>query len=1027
MLVFEAAKQALRPRISIWASHAITILFITLMAAVLNFIAFRKEERFRFEFASNEKRYRTLFERSLTGVYRTTLDGRILDCNAAFCQIFGYLLPEEVLGHSVTGLRTNRAGYLSSADRARFKEKLQSENGVTNFEQCLRRKDGSAVWVLNNAILLPSEDGSESVIEGTMIDISQRKRAEEAIRESETRYRLLFERNLAGVVRTSLEGRIVECNPAGARMFGYGSPEEIISTSIIDAYQTISDREAFLKKLKAEKKLTNHEMSFRRKSGDSFWAMLNASTVDDDSGVPGFIEATLVDITDSKRSEEVLRQAARRLSAQHSILDTERNMLRALIDNIPDFIYVKDAESRFVVANRHVARVMGVETQEALLGKTDFDFYPQEIAKAFYEDEQNVMRSGQPLYNREEKAVDNAGNEIHILTTKVPFRDNTGQVTGVAGVGRDITDRKRAEEALRTAEEKYRAIFEDAVIGIFQATPDGRPLSINRALAEIHGYDSATQLMAEVANVVSELFVHPDQMEEIGKVLAEKGVVRNLELELYRKDRSKRSVLANIRGVRDAGGRLTLIEGTMEDITDRKQAEERVQFLAYYDALTGLPNRTLLQDRLGKALASARRRKEKVAVMFLDLDRFKIINDSLGHSIGDQLLQNVAERLRNWSREQDTVARIGGDEFVIVLCGVKDVPDVAVAAERVMDTMVADLLIQDRRFNVSCSIGISIYPDHGLDSETLIKNADAAMYSAKESGRNNFRFFTNEMNVQVVERLTIEHNLRLALERDEFFLVYQPQMDIRSGQIAGMEALIRWRHPELGLVLPGRFMSVAENSGLILPIGEWVLRTACRAARHWQEQGLPPLPVAVNVSAIQFRQEAFGALVRNVLQTIGLATHFLELEVTESLLLSNAERSLPVLHELKAMGVKLTIDDFGTGYSSLSYLRHFPINKLKIDRSFIKMVASNPGDAAITAAIIVMAKSLNLKVIAEGVEDSAQMSFLEAHQCDEIQGYYFSKPLTCDEITAKLRQGGGYPTKGDRPQSLHPANGQHAG
>ncbi|MFZ0948950.1 MAG: EAL domain-containing protein, partial [Candidatus Sulfotelmatobacter sp.] len=439
------------------------------------------------------------------------------------------------------------------------------------------------------------------------------------------------------------------------------------------------------------------------------------------------------------------------------------------------------------------------------------------------------------------------------------------------------------------------------------------------------------------------------------------------------------------------------------DITDRKLAEERIQFLAYYDALTGLPNRTLLQDRLAKALAGARRRKDKVAILFLDLDRFKDINDSLGHSVGDLLLQEVAERLKTWAREQDTVARVGGDEFLIVLTGLKDVADAAVATERIVNLMTAGFVVRGHPVNVSCSIGVSIFPEHSADCETLIKNADAAMYSAKENGRNRFQFFTEDMNAQGVERLTLENSLRLALDKKELFLVYQPQMDIATGRITGLEALLRWQHPDLGLVPPDKFIRIAENSGLIVPIGEWVVRTACRQARKWQDEGLPPVSVAVNVSAVQFRQEGFCELIRRVLHETGLAPQYLELELTESLLLANADLMLSVVQELKAMGVTLAIDDFGTGYSSFSYLRQFRVSKLKIDRVFIRDVAVNPDDAAITSAIISMAKSLRLKVIAEGVEDEAQMSFLLAHQCDEIQGYYFSKPLAVDKVADKLR------------------------
>jgi diguanylate cyclase (GGDEF)-like protein/PAS domain S-box-containing protein len=447
-----------------------------------------------------------------------------------------------------------------------------------------------------------------------------------------------------------------------------------------------------------------------------------------------------------------------------------------------------------------------------------------------------------------------------------------------------------------------------------------------------------------------------------------------------------------------------------QDITQRKAAEKQVQFLAYYDALTGLPNRTLLQDRLLKALAGARRRKDKVALLFLDLDGFKTINDSLGHSVGDLVLQEIAKRLKRFAREQDTVARVGGDEFLIVLTAVKDAADAAVAAERLMHAMTAELVIQGRSLSISCSIGISIFPEHGTEGETLVKNADAAMYCAKESGSNSFRFFTASMTAEAVERLTLEHSLRLALEKRELFLVYQPQMDIATGKITGLEALLRWQHPELGLVPPDKFIRIAENSGLIMPIGEWVLRTACSQARKWQDEGLLAVPVAVNVSAVQFRQEGFCELIGRVLWETGLAPQYLELELTESLLLSNAHVTLSVLQDLRAMGLKLAIDDFGTGYSSLSYLRQFPVSKLKIDRSFIRDVAVNPDDAAITTAIISMAKSLYLKVIAEGVEDEAQMSFLRARQCDEIQGYYFSKPLAVDKVADKLR--------GDYPEAL---------
>jgi len=586
--------------------------------------------------------------------------------------------------------------------------------------------------------------------------------------------------------------------------------------------------------------------------------------------------------------------------------------------------------------------------------------------------------------------------------TVTPVSSQSGEITNFVAIKHDITARKLAEQSLSEAEEKYRTIFEDAVVGIFQIESKGRPVSINRALARICGYNSPGEFMAEISDVHHQICVDPDTLTSLIRAAHDTGVVQGAEIEVYRKDGAKRWVIANMRVTRDAGGDIALCEGTIEDVTERKVAEERVQFLAYYDALTGLPNRTLLEDRIVNALSGARRRKEKVALLFLDLDRFKIVNDTLGHSVGDILLKEVAERLKRWVREQDTIARVGGDEFVIMMTGIHSAPDATMAAERIVDLMTTQFSVRDHSLNVTCSIGISMFPDDGLDGETLLKHADAAMYNAKQKGPNNIEFFTQDLSVQMVERLKLESGLRLALERQELYLVYQPQMDIATERIIGVEALLRWKHPEMGLVPPDRFISVAENSGLIVPIGEWVLKTACARARKWQEEGHPAIPIAVNVSAVQFRQDGFRDLIKRVLRETGLAPQYLELELTESLLLTNADVMFSVLQELNEMGLQLAIDDFGTGYSSLSYLRQFPVKKLKIDRSFIKNVALNPSDAAITTAIIGMAKSLGLKVIAEGVENEAQMSFLREHRCDEIQGYYFSKPITAEEVADRL-------------------------
>ncbi|MBZ5689326.1 MAG: EAL domain-containing protein [Acidobacteriia bacterium] len=571
-------------------------------------------------------------------------------------------------------------------------------------------------------------------------------------------------------------------------------------------------------------------------------------------------------------------------------------------------------------------------------------------------------------------------------------------LTGLC-LGAVVTERKRVERAIGESERRYRLLFERNLAGVFRTTLAGRVLECNQAAASMLGYDSPKDVVISSDDLY---YCGSDRDAFITKIKSERSIT-NHEMQFRRKNGDCTWVMVNVSLVNDDSGSGEILEATLVDITERKAAEERVQTLAYYDGLTGLPNRTLLRDRLSMALATARRQKHRVALLFLDLDRFKIINDSLGHSVGDLLLQEVAARLSRCAREQDTVARLGGDEFLIVLTKVNDTPDVAVAAERFMDAMTAPFIIQGHSLGLSCSLGISIFPDHGADGDTLMTNADAAMYSAKDIGRNNFQLFTADMNSEAAERLALENGLRSALAKNELFVVYQPQMDIVSGKITGLEALLRWQHPELGLVPPSRFIRIAENSGLIIAIGEWIIRTACSQACKWQAEGLPPVSVAVNVSAVQFRQEGFATTIRKVLQETGLDPHYLELELTESLLLSNADASISVLQQLVAMGVGLAIDDFGTGYSSLSYLKRFPVSKLKIDRSFIRDVAVNPDDAAITTAIISMARGLNLDVVAEGVENEAQVSYLRAQRCDRIQGYYFSRPLAVHDVANKLR------------------------
>lgn len=436
------------------------------------------------------------------------------------------------------------------------------------------------------------------------------------------------------------------------------------------------------------------------------------------------------------------------------------------------------------------------------------------------------------------------------------------------------------------------------------------------------------------------------------------------------------------------------VVGFIRDITERKRAEERIRYVGSHDALTGLPNRALLKDRLGQAIATARRGSTSVWVAFLDLDRFKLINDSLGHGAGDALLTTIAARLRGLLRESDTVARLGGDEFVLVLtetAGSRLSRDVL---QRVTEAVAQPLNTHGHELLATCSIGVAVFPDDGDEAGTLIERADITMYRAKQAGRNGFCFYASSMNARALERLRLERELRIALEQGQFILEYQPQVDVATRHVVGAEALVRWQHPTRGLVAPGEFIAIAEEIGLIVPLGQWILRTACRQARVWQHAGLPAVRVAVNLSARQFAERGLARMIGAELAATSLPAHLLEVEITESLLMSDVERAVDTLRELNVLGVKVSIDDFGTGYSSLAYLKRFPIDTLKIDRSFVRDITSDPEDAAIVSAIISLAHNLGHTVVAEGVEERGQLDFLLARRCDLAQGYLFSRPLS---------------------------------
>ncbi len=602
------------------------------------------------------------------------------------------------------------------------------------------------------------------------------------------------------------------------------------------------------------------------------------------------------------------------------------------------------------------------------------------------------FESGEPFFE-DYRVQRRDGAVVHWHHTGTLLPGSEGRPVRFLGAVTDVSSRRQVEEALQLSERRYRALFERNLAGVYRSTIEGRFLDCNESFARIFGYASREEVLRRGA---LDFYVKPEDREAPLAKLLERQSLTNHELCLKRKDGSLVWVLQNENLVEGPDGRLSVIEGTTIDITERKRAEEQVKHLAFHDPLTNLPNRLLFNDRLTLAVAQAHRHNQRLAVLFLDLDRFKVINDSLGHSVGDELLRQIAERIQEYVREGDTVARLGGDEFTLLVPGITAEEDAAKIAHKICDAIHDPFWIDGRELFVTTSLGVSVYPADGHDAETLVRNADSAMYRAKEQGRDNYQLYTPAMNAKAVERLSLESRLRQAVANDELELHFQPFIDLRTAELLGAEALIRWRHPELGLIPPGEFIPIAELSGLIVPIGEWVLRTACAEARKWHAKGFGRLTVSVNLSSRQFQQTDLVSQVTHALEETGLEPDKLDLEITESNAMQNAEHSINTLWGLKKQGVRISMDDFGTGYSSLNYLKRFPIDRIKLDQSFVRDLPTDKDDAAIAMAVIAMGRSLELVVIAEGVETEEQLAFLKGHECDQLQGFLLSHPLPAE-------------------------------
>ncbi len=700
------------------------------------------------------------------------------------------------------------------------------------------------------------------------------------------------------------------------------------------------------------------------------------------------------------RVRSILARSEQRqlLQAAENALRESESRLRAIIETEPECVKIIGPDHCLRFMNASGLAMIEADSSEQVLGKKLLEILLPEYRQAFQNLTGNVLAGNKG--SLEYEIIGLKGHRRWLETHAVPLVSETDGSTSLLSITRDITERKLAE----SGRAQLAAIIDSAIDFIGICGQDGTVTFVNQAGRNMLGIglneDLSTTHMQDYLPAWAE-----DRLNSHAIPTAvHEGMWRG-ESALCSRDGEEIPVSAVIVAHKLPDGSVDFFSTIMRDISERKHHEAQLQHLATHDSLTGLPNRALYTDRLEVAIFEAQRRERLVAAMYLNLDRFKTINDTLGHEMGNALLQAVAKRLEKKIPDNDTLARPGGDEFALVFTDIEQLDDVSELTQKILHSFKEPFRIGEHELFLTASIGIAVYPLDDLTPGGLLKNAAIALNRSKDMGGDAYQFYTAEMNAKALQHLLLDNALHHALEREELQLHYQPQLDFITGKICGMEALLRWKHPELGMISPAEFIPLAEKTGLIVPIGEWVLRTACTQNKAWQMAGLPALPVAVNLSGRQFAQFNLAQTITQILTQTGLSPDMLELEITESTLIHNIQASIAMLHELNTLGIAISIDDFGTGYSSLSYLKRFPINAIKIDQSFVRDIHTDPNDAAIVSAIIAMARSLGMKTIAEGVETGEQLSFLRSRQCDLMQGYYFSRPVTAEVITQMLGEG----------------------
>jgi len=903
-------------------------------------------------------------------------DLRVITASRSFYEVFK-VKPEETMGQLIYNMG-NKQWDIPKL-RELLEDILPKKLTLDNYKV---QHDFAAIGqrtMLLNARQIKRALGKERIILLAIEDITESRQAEDI-------YKTLMEKSLVAVFIVQ-KGKFRFINTSAIAQADYDS-EELVGRDA-DTIVYPEDREMVKENGRAMLRGEHpapYEFRMVTKHGQIRWIMQIVSPIEYKGNTA--ILGNAMDITERRQAEEALRQSEEKY--------------RTILESIQEGYFEVDLTGNFTFFNDSMCRLYGYSKEE-LMGMNYRHYTDKEHSKKLFQTFNKVYNTGEPTEAFDWQIIRKDGDKRYIEASVSLQKDSSDKPTGFKGMIRDITERKREEEIIRQSEERYRTILDEMADAYYEVDITGNYTFVNDALCRHLGQSKEELLGTNVRASIDKEDIKT-VYNAFSRIYTTGKPEKNISYKIIRNDGTIIFIENSGFPLKNKKGEIIGFRGIGRDITERKQSDEKIQYLATHDTLTGLPNRSMFSQLLNHAIKTAHRYQRKFAILFIDLDRFKIINDTLGHDAGDQLLQEIATRLKQSLRTVDVVGRLGGDEFVILIEEVSESNHIATVAHKLLTGIMKPITLMGQENRITASIGISMYPKDALDEQSLMKNADIAMYMAKEEGKNNYQFYSADIQSKSLERLSIETNLRFALERNELSLHYQAKVDFKTDMITGVEALLRWQNPYLGSVTPTQFIPVAEETGLIVPIGRWVLKTACAQNVAWQKQGLPVVSIAVNLSLRQFIDNALLDDIRTALNDSGMAPNLLELEITESMVMHDPAHIISILAKIKSLGVRLAIDDFGTGYSSLAQIKHFPVDTLKVDRSFIRNIPQDAEDKAITEAIIAMGKTLSLTVVAEGVETEEQMNFLKEHSCDEMQGYYFSKPVAPEQFADLLRE-----------------------